>query len=118
MGATITHSTGVISPTSMTQWSASTPARTIIHEILDRSDDDVSFRPAGLRRGTLTLVFETGSDAYAARAILMRPEPFTLAHDRVPEVGMTFVFAEGDMGDVLGRASEWTLTVPFREVLP
>lgn len=118
MSATITHSGGTITPTSMTQWGSSAEARTIMHPILGRADDDVTFRPASLRRGELTLVFATAADAVAARRAVLVPQVLTLAHSDVPNVGMAFVVADGDVSDVIGQALQWTLTIPFREVLP
>lgn len=116
MGATITHSTGVITPVSMPLWESTNEARTIMHPILGRPDDDVTFRPAALRKGTLTLVFADSATAYSARAALLIPQQLDLAHTAVPEVGMSFVVADGEVGDVIGAAQEWTVTVPFREV--
>lgn len=118
MGATITHSAGMITPTSLSAWRADADANTIVHGIINRSAPDITFRAPGLRRGTLTLTFADGATAYAARAILLLPEVFTLAHDVVAQVGMPFVVADGQIGDVLGEAGDWTLTVPFVEVGP
>lgn len=118
MSTTITHSTGTITPTSMPEWESEAPARSIVHTILNRPDPDITKRPTGLRRGTLTLVFATGAAAYAARAILAVPQVLTLANSDVPQVGMKFVVADGDISDVYGQAKEWTLTVPFQEVTP
>jgi hypothetical protein len=118
MGAAITHSAGTIVPLSMTVWSVGSEARTIMHPILGRRDDDVTFRPAGLRRGTLTFVFASAAAAVAARAVLVVPQQFELAHSDVPEVDMSFVVAGGDVGEVIGNALEWSLTIPFCEVLP
>ena len=118
MGATITHSAGVITPLSMPEYEDSSEARTITHPILGREDDDVTFRPAGMRQGTFAFVFQTGADAYAARGILRTGQRFELDHSAVPDIAMTFVVAGGDIGVLLGRASEWRVTVPFREVSP
>lgn len=118
MGATITHATGTITPVSLSGWNAEADANTIVHSIINRSASDITFRAPGLRRGTLTLTFADGTTAYAARLILLLPEVFTLAHDVVAQVGMPFVVAGGQLGDVLGEAGDWTLTVPFVEVTP
>lgn len=118
MSTTITHSGGVIAPAAMRGWSASAEVRSIVHTILGRPDPDITRRPTGLRRGTLTLVFGTGAAAYAARAVLATPQRLTLANSVVAQVAMTFVVAGGELGDVLGDAGEWTLSVPFQEVSP
>lgn len=118
MTTTITHASGVIAPAALRDWSANADLRSIIHTILGRSDPDITKRPTGLRRGSLTLVFATGADAYAARAVLAVTQPLALANSGVDEVAMTFVVAGGDLGEVLGAASEWTLDVPFQEITP
>lgn len=116
MSTTITHASGVITPTALQGWEAAAPARSIVHDIMGRPDPDITKRPTGLRRGTLTLVFASGQAAYAARAVLAVTQPLTLAHDSIAQVGMLFVVAGGDLGDVLGAANEWTLSVPFQEI--
>lgn len=118
MGASITHSAGQIIPVSMPQWFESSTANTIMHPILGREDDDATFRPFGMRRGTFTFVFSTGSAAYAARTILRTSQRFAFAHSDIPEIGMTFIVADGDLGVEQGSAGEWTVTIPFREVKP
>lgn len=118
MGATITHSSGEITPLAMPEWKETSEARTVMHPILGREDDDVTFRPTGMRRGTFTFVFATGAAAYAARATLRTAQRFTFAHSDIPEIAMIFVVADGDIGVELGRASEWRVTIPFREVKP
>lgn len=118
MSTVITHAAGTIIPAALRDWSANAEIRSIIHTILGRPDPDITKRPTGLRRGSLTLVFATGADAYAARAVLAVTQPLTLANSGVDEVAMTFVVAGGDLGEVLGAASEWTLDVPFQEITP
>lgn len=118
MGATITHSAGTIIPASLSKWQADAEANTVVHEILNRPAPDITFRAVSLRRGSLTLTFATGAEAYAARGILVLPQVFTLAHDVVAQVNMPFVVAGGAVSDVLGDANEWTLTIPFVEVSP
>lgn len=117
---TITHAGGVIIPTIQDGYSASIPMRTLVHDILGRRDSDVTFRPAGMRAGTLPLVFADRSAAWAAAGILARGEVFTLTDPDVPEIGMAFVVADGDLQPQLDDETRdvWLLDVPFREVLP
>lgn len=120
MSTTITHAGGIITPSALRGWSASAPINSRVHNILGRPDPDITVRPAGLRRGTLTLVFGTGAEAYAARGVLAVTQPLTLVNSGVAQVSMTFVVATesgGELGEVLGRAGEWTITVPFQEIV-
>lgn len=118
MSTSITHAAGVITPAAMKGWDARADTRSLVHTILGRPDPDVTLRPTGMRRGALTLVFADGAAAYSARAILAVPQLLTLANPDVAQVSMPFVVAGGELGDVLGAAGEWTLTVPFQEVSP
>lgn len=113
---TITHAGGVITPVALEGWEASAQARSIVHTILGRPDPDITLRPTGLRSGTLTLVFATGADAYAARAVLAVPQQLTLANSTVAQVSMLFIVAGGDLGEVIADSGEWRLSVPFQEV--
>lgn len=116
---TIGHSEGVISPTIVDGYEATRTPRTIIHPILGREDDDVTFRPTSLRRGTLSLVFASEADARSAVAMLAVPQVLTLADPDV-SIGMTFVVAEEDVQIGLDDETRdvWIVSVPFREVRP
>lgn len=114
----ITHTGGTITPEVVNGFEASRAARTIVHTILGRSDPDITYRPAGLRKGELSLVFGTGAEAAAAEAILVTPQIFTLSDPDVPEVAMSFVVADGDITRALDLETQsvWIVGVPFQEV--
>ncbi|MEV4738539.1 MULTISPECIES: hypothetical protein [unclassified Microbacterium] len=114
---TITHATGVITPTIVDGYTAARSPRTIMHPILGRDADDVTLRPASLRRGSLTLVFALEVDARAAVTALTTPQVLTLADPDV-SIGMSFVVAEDDVTLELDDETRdaWIVTTPFREV--
>lgn len=114
---TIAHATGVITPTIIDGYSAARSPRTIMHPILGRDADDVTLRPASLRRGTLSLVFALEEDARAAVTVLNTPQVLTLADPDV-SIGMTFVVAEEDVVLELDDETRdvWLVQTPFREV--
>jgi hypothetical protein len=116
---TIAHSTGVITPTIVDGYRAARTPRTILHPILGRADDDVTFRPASLRKGTLSLVFATEAAANSAAAALAIPQVLTLADPDIT-IGMTFVVSDEDTEIELDDETRdaWILTVPFREIAP
>ncbi|WP_067200121.1 hypothetical protein [Microbacterium sp. XT11] len=120
MSTIITYTGGTITPAVVEGFEASRPARTIVHTILGRPDPDITFRPAGLQRGTLTLVFPNGAQARAAEAALVVPRVFTLTDIDVPEVAMQFVVADGDVTTRLDLETQqaWIVQVPFQEVAP
>lgn len=120
MSTIITHSTGVITPEVVNGYEASRSVETIVHKIIGREDPDITLRPAGLRSGTLTLVFATGADASAAEAALLFPQVLTLSDTAVPEVSMSFVVGpEGQASTStldLESQTVWLVELPFHEV--
>ena len=115
---TISHSSGVITPDQVDGYEPSIEVRSIVHTILGRPDPDITFRPAGMRTGTLPLVFGSRADAWAAVAVLRVPQVLTLADVDVPEVGMSFVVAPGELRPVLDSETRavWIVEVPYQEV--
>ncbi|WP_309105018.1 hypothetical protein [Microbacterium sp.] len=117
---TITHTTGTLTPVVVDGWRAARPARTVVHEILGRTDPDVTFRPAGLRRGTLRLVFPAEADAAHAVQVLATPQRLTLTDPDRATLAMAFV-VPSDGGDIeceLDDATRnvWIVSCPFQEV--
>lgn len=117
--STITHAAGVIVPVVAGGWEATRPARSVVHEVLGRSDPDVTLRPAGTRRGTLRLVFAAEADAADASVVLGRGEVFTFADPDRGTLGMSFVVADGDVSLSLDDETRdvWIVLVPFVEVV-
>lgn len=118
MSTIITHGAGTITPEVVDGYEAVRQARSIVHNIIGRPDPDVTFRPAGLRSGTLSLVFATSARAHAAASVLAVPGRFNLTDVAVPEVSMAFVVAGGEISVQLDSATRtvWTVTIPFQEV--
>lgn len=118
--STITHSTGTITPRLILGWEATRPARSLVHEVLGRADPDITLRPAGVRSGTLRLLFTTGAEASAAAAVFAIAQTLTITDPDVAQVGMSFVVAEGDIVAQLDPETRrlWTLDVAFQEVAP
>lgn len=118
MSTTITHADGAIVPAVVNGFESARPARTLVHTILGRPDPDITYRPAGLRKGELLLVFESGAESAAAEAILVSAQVFTLSDPDVPQVAMPFVVANGEVSSALDLDTQtvWVLRVPFQEV--
>lgn len=117
MAHTITSGATVITPTAVDEYESSATPGTIIHEIINREDPDVTLRPASLRRGVLNLSFRTDAASRAAEEALATPGVWTWDAP-VASVGMTFVVAGGDLGRRMMTTGRWLVTVPFVEVAP
>ena len=118
MASTITHTTGVITPRVVEGYQASREARTVIHDILNRSNPDVTLRAPGPRRGSLKCIFATEAEAVAAYGVLSVPQLLQLSDGTVPSVSMSFVVADGDLAVSLDPETRvvWIVDVPFVEV--
>lgn len=111
-----TDGAGVTMPLAVAGgYAASKAARNAVHDTLD-GGVGVAYRLAAPRSGTLTLVYESRAEAWAAFALLGRACPYQYTGD-VAELGMRFGVS-GDLGieqdkDVPGV---WYVDVPFQEV--
>lgn len=115
--STITDGITVITPELVLGYSHGRDSGNILHEIIGYSNTDVaSLEPASLRRGTLTYLFSSKADAFAADTMHAAGLVITLADLDVTEAGMTYVLdgrleLEQDDDRVV-----WLLTVPYAEV--
>ena len=114
---TLSNGTETIIPYEVVGYESATEARNIFHNIIGRASDDVSLSDDSLRAGTLELLFTDRAEAWAAHALLVLPDVWTLTDADVPEIGMTFVRA-GGMSIVLEDETRllWLLRVGFQEV--
>lgn len=119
MGTTITAGAAVISPAAVEGYETSRAGGSIVHEIIGRSVPDVTLHPAGTRRGTLGLFFESEAPARVALDALAGATTAQLVATAA-DIGMTFVVPEGqDLTLTLDAGlGHWRLAVPYREVAP
>lgn len=115
---TITKDATTITPQLVLGYRAESQARNVLHDILGRADADVSLREETLRAGTLSMLFLTKADAFAAYAFHTAGGTFSLADADVPEANMAFV-RQGAMSIELDpqTRNRWVLEVGFQEVL-
>lgn len=65
----VTNGTLTFFPTVVDGYESARETATVVHQILDRANPDVTIRPAGLRTGTLRLVFANPDVAYIGALI-------------------------------------------------
>lgn len=118
--ATISDGTTTITPQLVLGYEAQQAGRSVFHDVLGRSDPDVTLRTAGLRAGNLALFFLTAADADACRQLHARAAVFAYVDSDLPGTSMSYVVDEGGVTTTLddeGRR-RWVVTVAFREVMP
>ena len=119
MANTITDGTTVVTPQLITGWEAGQESRNVIHTVIGKAAPDVTLKAAGLRNGTLELLFLTASEATTARTMLTQALPFVIESDEAFLDNFRFV-ASGSISSVLEDTtrSMWTISVDFQEVMP
>lgn len=121
MTTTITNGTDVLEPILVLGYRTGRPSRNVEHDILDRADPDISFQPAGTRKGTLELLFDTEAAAEEAELLHAAIATWTISDPERTTVAMSYVLAQG--GELERELDDdtrnvWIVRVPFREVLP
>jgi hypothetical protein len=88
----------------------------VVHVIIGDTEPDVSLHGCLFRAGTMTLVFDDESDAFAADDMLATDAVFTITHSDLAAADMSFV-VDGDLAlEQDDTRSVYLLTVPFQEV--
>lgn len=116
-----TITTGVLSftPELVTGWEAAQSSRNIIHNIIGRTDPDVTLKAATTRTGTLEMLFVSASEAETARDILANGAVFSISESETWINGFDFVLS-GSISAALEDTTRnlWTITADFTEVIP
>ncbi|MFD6091320.1 hypothetical protein ACFWGN_04270 [Oerskovia sp. NPDC060338] len=119
MGTTITAGGVSVAPLGVMDLSYDREARTIVHDILDRPDPDVTLRPTGLRAGNLVFLCadDPSRDAVEELHTTAAGVVSLTATDRPRLDGLRYVVT-GRLNVVLDSQTRhrWLVTVPYREV--
>jgi hypothetical protein len=110
----------IINPILATGYESRRPARNIVHEIFDTTSVDVTLRPAGLRTGTLELLFADEASSKAAEDAIAAAGVMTFGDTDVTTVDMSFIVpAGGDITRTLHDSrTAWLVTFGYHEVTP
>jgi hypothetical protein len=106
-----------VTPDLVLDYAYTRTARTIVHDVLDRSDPDVTLRPVSLRQGTLALFAATVELATALDELHRTPGVLILdATPDEPLASMAYV-ATGQITQTWDATyDKWRLDVGYREV--
>ena len=116
---TITHGDTIMQPVLVLDgYESRRRVGNVVHRILGRNDPDITFHPAGLRTGQLQLFFLAAAPAIECESHHAMAGSFRLVDDDVPDAGMDYVPAEGEIGTRRDpQTGRYIVTVPFQEVL-
>jgi len=116
--ATISSGTLTFTPELITAWETSQNSRNVIHDIIGKSDPDVTLKPASTRSGTLEMLFLSASAANSARGVLANGTIFTISDSETWLNGLDFVM-NGTISAALEDTTRdlWTITADFVEVI-
>lgn len=70
---TLTNGTATITPALVLGWETHRTSRTVLHDVLSRSDPEVVLRPSATRAGTLRLFFLTPEEAHECEQMHAAP---------------------------------------------
>lgn len=117
MANTIFDGFTTITPNLITGWESTQESRTVVHQVIGKSSPDITLKPAGLRNGTLELVFFSSASAVSARAFLSQARKFILATDESWLTEMHFVVS-GSLSWTLDEQTQkaWIVSFEFQEV--
>jgi len=116
---TISDGTTTKTPILVTGWRSSRASGNVLHNIIDRVDDEVTFRTAGLRQGDLGLLFPTLEAALDCEAFVATAHKLTLVDADHPGLNMSFVVTGDISVDLDDETREQTIvTITYRQVTP
>lgn len=118
MSATITG-TGIASyPLLVTQWSATSNTRHLVHEILGNPIPDITLQPAGPRTGTMSALFDSEDGAALLYGALRGTDVLTFSDDDTATTVMDFI-ANGTVNTTTDSQNQsfWTVTWDYLEVI-
>lgn len=117
MTTTLTQGAQTVIPVQVLGYSATRQARNLTHNIIGQSAPAVTFKPAGLRTGTLKLLVLKLADALAAENLHTGTGICHLVDTDLPLLGMNYV-ATGSVVVELDEdtRSLWTVSIDFEEV--
>lgn len=108
----------VTTPVQVNGYQSTSSARTTAHQVANTSQVVVAVRPAGPRQGSFELLYDDVADAMTAEALFREGGLYDFADDDVPDVGMTFAPAEGQIEVAQDDTRQaWLVTVPYVEVI-
>jgi hypothetical protein len=95
----------------------SRPSNNIVHPIIGSENPAITFRPAGPRRGTLSIFCLTEAEAVATVDLHAKPGSFDYIDTDVSSAAMTYVPVD-DIRATLdaGTQKRWIVDVPYQQV--
>lgn len=117
MADTITDGTATVTPELIDGYRSERETGNVIHLASDDPANlDVTLRPAGLRTGTLRLLFLTLAAALTAEDMHAGDAVLSLATPNHPGLAMTYVAAGTISVELDDTRSVWLVEVDFQEV--
>lgn len=115
----ITHAGTTLLPTLVLGYKSRRISGNKTHTTVGSTDVGVTFKGAGLRTGTLVLLFPNEAAALAAENLHSDVGTFVFTSDDLPLANMTYI-PNGVIEAALDSATRlrWTVSIEYQEVLP
>ncbi|MBF4565402.1 hypothetical protein [Plantibacter sp. VKM Ac-2876] len=118
MTASVQHGTTTIGVDFLLGFVSEREHGNILHPVLGRGDVEVTFKAAGLRKGTLKFLCDTYEKAAALDAEHAKIGSFQLLDDEVPPPGVSMTYVPAGRITVELDQTQYVVSVDFQEVLP
>jgi hypothetical protein len=118
MSTTLSKDGTTVVPLVVIEYTSTRKTGNILHTVLGRADVDVTFKAAGLREGTLNLLFGTLTAALQAEAMHATVGSIVLSSTDLPAIGMKYV-PSGTIELALDEETSqyWNVSIDFQEIL-
>lgn len=116
--AAVVSEAAVSRPLQVLGYESQRASANVFHDVIGRSNPDVTLRPAGLRTGVLSYLFDSEAAAAECERMHTGTVVLTLDDPELPTIAMPYV-ADGAISRQLDDRTRavWMVGVAFREVL-
>lgn len=119
MSTYVTDGTTTVTPQAVDGFTSARVSGIRVHPILGASNPDITYQAAGLRTGTLRLIFAAEADALTAETLHTTGSILTIVSTERAAVNFSYVAAEGDAVRVLlddETRDVWIVEIDYQEV--
>jgi len=117
MTTSLVRGSTTVTPEQVLGWDSTRQSGNVLHDVLGRSDFDVTFGVAGLRALTLKFLFPTLATALAAETLHTAVGKIQLSDTDFPALNMLYVPSGAINVALDDDSAKWILTVDVQEVL-
>ena len=117
MTTSLMRGSTTVTPQAVLGYTSTQQTGNVLHDVLGRSDFDVTFGVAGLRSVTFKFLFPTLAAALTCRNLHAAVGKITLTDTDLPDLNMVYVPSGAIAVELDDDSQKWFVTVDAQEVL-